>query len=32
MQNFLHALEKMGGMEMLMERWVKITSWVSRLP
>jgi polar amino acid transport system substrate-binding protein len=31
-QNFLHALEKMGNMEMLMEKWFKDTSWVSRLP
>ena len=31
LKNFLRALEKMGDMEMLMERWFKNTSWVSRL-
>jgi hypothetical protein len=31
-ENFLYALEKMGDMEMLMERWFKITPWVSRFP
>jgi polar amino acid transport system substrate-binding protein len=31
-QNFLNALEKMGDMEMLMEKWFKDASWVSRLP
>ena len=31
-QNFLHALEKMGQMERLMEKWFKNTSWVSQLP
>jgi hypothetical protein len=31
-ENFLHVLEKMGDMEMLMERWFKITPWVSRFP
>ncbi len=31
-QNFLHALEKTGEMEHLLERWFKDTSWVSRLP
>jgi hypothetical protein len=31
-ENYLYALEKMGDMEMLMERWFKITPWGSRLP
>jgi polar amino acid transport system substrate-binding protein len=31
-QNFLHALDKMGDMEMLMEKWFKNSSWVSQLP
>jgi polar amino acid transport system substrate-binding protein len=31
-QNFLNALEKMGDMKLLMEKWFKDTSWVSRLP
>jgi polar amino acid transport system substrate-binding protein len=31
-QNFLHALEKMGNMEALMEKWFKNASWVSQLP
>jgi polar amino acid transport system substrate-binding protein len=31
-QNFLNTLEKTGGMETLVERWFKDTSWVSRLP
>jgi polar amino acid transport system substrate-binding protein len=31
-QNFLNALEKTGEMQLLLERWFKDTSWVSRLP
>jgi hypothetical protein len=31
-ENFLHDLEKTGDMEMLMERWFKITAWNSQLP
>ena len=31
-QNFLNALEKMGDMKMLMEKWFKDTSWVKQLP
>ena len=31
-QNFLNTFEKTGGMETLVERWFKDTSWVSRLP
>jgi polar amino acid transport system substrate-binding protein len=31
-QNFLHALDKMGDMEALMEKWFKNASWVSHLP
>ena len=31
-QNFLNALEKTGEMGLLLERWFKDTSWVSRLP
>jgi polar amino acid transport system substrate-binding protein len=31
-QNFLNALDKMGDMEMLKEKWFKDSSWVSQLP
>jgi len=31
-QNVLHLLEKTGELNVLMERWFKDTSWVSRLP
>lgn len=31
-QNFLNALEKTGEMGLLIERWFKDASWVSRLP
>jgi polar amino acid transport system substrate-binding protein len=31
-QNFLNALEKMGDMKMLMEKWFKDTSWIKQLP
>jgi polar amino acid transport system substrate-binding protein len=31
-QNFLNTLEKTGEMQLLVERWFKDTSWVSRLP
>ena len=31
-QNFLNTLEKTGEMQLLLERWFKDTSWVSRLP
>jgi len=31
-ENFLHALEKMGNMEALMEKWFRNASWVSQLP
>ena len=31
-QNFLNALEKMGDMKMLMEKWFKDTSWIKELP
>ena len=31
-QNALHLLEKTGELNVLMERWFKDTSWVSRLP
>jgi polar amino acid transport system substrate-binding protein len=31
-QNFLNALDKMGDMEVLMEKWFKNSSWVSQLP
>jgi polar amino acid transport system substrate-binding protein len=31
-QNFLNTLEKTGGIEALVERWFKDTSWISRLP
>jgi polar amino acid transport system substrate-binding protein len=31
-QNFLNTLEKTGEMALLIERWFKDTSWVSRLP
>jgi polar amino acid transport system substrate-binding protein len=31
-QNFLNALEKVGGLEKLSERWFNDTSWVGRLP
>ena len=31
-QNVLHLLEKTGELDVLMQRWFKDTSWVSRLP
>jgi len=31
-QNFLNTLEKTGEMALLLDRWFKDTSWVSRLP
>jgi len=31
-QNFLNTLEKTGEMQLLLERWFKDSSWVSRLP
>jgi polar amino acid transport system substrate-binding protein len=31
-QNFLNTLEKTGEMGLLIERWFKDTSWISRLP
>jgi len=31
-QNFLNTLEKTGQMALLLDRWFKDTSWVSRLP
>jgi len=31
-QNFLNTLEKTGEMGLLLDRWFKDTSWVSRLP
>jgi polar amino acid transport system substrate-binding protein len=31
-QNFLNTLEKTGEIQLLLERWFKDTSWVSRLP
>ena len=31
-QNFLQTLEKTGQTKMLLEKWFKDTSWVSRLP
>ena len=31
-QNFLNTFEKTGGMEALVERWFKDSSWVSQLP
>jgi polar amino acid transport system substrate-binding protein len=31
-QNALHLLEKTGELDVLMQRWFKDTSWVSRLP
>jgi polar amino acid transport system substrate-binding protein len=31
-ENFLHALEKTGAMETLMEKWFRDASWVNQLP
>jgi polar amino acid transport system substrate-binding protein len=31
-QNFLNALEKIGGLKRMEEQWLKDTSWINRLP
>jgi polar amino acid transport system substrate-binding protein len=31
-QNFLNALEKIGGLKRIEDRWLKDASWISRLP